>query len=81
MRPKSRIDRRSECLIRAAGARASIDSASSINPSGSTLQSFQGSGVRSKALAVSGAAAFHSTQKAKHTSVHSGALLSDVSRI
>lgn len=73
MRPKSRIDRRSESLIRAAGNGASIDSASSINPGGSTLQTFQGSGVRSEAPAVSGATEFHSTPEAHFTASRSTA--------
>lgn len=76
---KSSTDRKSENLIRAAGDGTSIDSALSINPSRSMLQTFKGSRVRSKALAVSGTTAFYGTREAKHTSLNLKSMLGDLS--
>lgn len=75
--PKSSIDRMSASVIRAAGDRASIDSASSVNPRGSrTTEIFR---VRSKASAVSGATTFckHSGSKAYFTVLRSAAQWSE----
>ena len=71
--PKVEIDRKSEHLIRAAGDGESIDSASSNNPIGGTLQPFRGSRVTGKAPAVSGGPEFHSTQEAQFTTSKSSA--------
>lgn len=78
MSPDGSIDRKTESLIRAAGDGASIDSALSINPRGSTLQSFEESRVRSTGLEGS---AFHSSREAKRTCLHAKSRLADVSRV